>query len=172
MLLSKPKTTLSQETKETLSDLEASIVKKIDRLRAHYELEDEDFTAFQTERVYPYLRIIIKKFLDYVILKKLEDIAAHCEMSFVLGKISSCLANLERKLFKSNNMHGGGSQGLESLEMKVFEGGGVAGGSRGWKGRFFGGEKGKSLRKGLFGRERVGENAGNLQSKIFFISFY
>lgn len=149
-----PRQKSDPQAKATIAELEASIVKKIDRLKVHCDLEEKDFRRFQTQRIYPYLRVVIKKFLDYAILKKLEDIAALCELDVVLGKISSCLANLEMKLFKSNNMHPGRggttrAPGQARKWEEQFRGSGEGGVSQTREKRF-----NLSLKKNLFGRDR------------------
>lgn len=164
-----PRQNSDPKTKTTLSQLEASIVKKIDRLKVHCDLEEKDFRRFQTQRIYPYLRVVIKKFLDYAILKKLEDIAALCELDVVLEKISTCLANLEKKLFNSNNMHPGRGGTTR-----------VPGKMRKWEEQFRGSGEGGisgtreqrlnlSLKKNLFGRDRgKSDHKGAMQGIFLF----
>ena len=88
-----------------LVEVESQIVKLIDRVRVSLDLDGRCFQEFERETLYPFLKLLIKKFLSYSILKKLEEIANQCEMVITAQKISSSLNLLEKKLFKNNKLH-------------------------------------------------------------------
>ena len=93
------------KTSITQNSLESDIIKLIDRIKMHCDLEDLLFSDFELKSLYPFLRILLRKFLSYNILKKLEDISLTCEMEFTASKISNYLSNLEKKLFQNNKLH-------------------------------------------------------------------
>jgi hypothetical protein len=86
-------------------ELESQIIKLIDRIRVGLDLQGHSFQKFEKDTLYPFLKLLIKKFLSYCILKKLEEIANQCEMVITAQKISSSLNLLEKKLFKNNKLH-------------------------------------------------------------------
>lgn len=94
-----------EEQKKEFEELETQIIKLIDRIRVGLDLEGLSFQEFEKHTLYPFLKLLIKKFLSYCILKKLEEIANQCEMVITAQKISSSLNLLEKKLFKNNKLH-------------------------------------------------------------------
>ena len=86
-------------------ELESQIIKLIDRIQITLDIEGKNFQLFERNILYPFLKLLIKKFLSYYILKKLEDIANQCEMRITSDKISGSLKALEKKLFKNNKLY-------------------------------------------------------------------
>ena len=86
-------------------EIETKIVKLIDRIRVTLDFQNKCFQKFEKNILYPFLKLLIKKFLSYFILKKLVDIANQCEMITTSEKISGSLKSLEKKLFKNNKLH-------------------------------------------------------------------
>lgn len=86
-------------------EIESQTVRLIDRIKVSMELKNESFEEFEKNVLYPFLKLLIKKFLSYFILKKLVEIANECSMLVTAEKISSSLNSLEKRLFNNNKLH-------------------------------------------------------------------
>lgn len=87
------------------AEIETQTVRLIDRIKVDMELQNRSFELFEKNVLYPFLKLLIKKFLSYFILKKLEEIANECSMLVTAEKISGSLNSLEKRLFKNNKLH-------------------------------------------------------------------
>lgn len=95
----------SQAEVPGFAELEGRVVKLLDRVQVSLDLAGQSFEAFEREALYPFLKLLAKKFLSYFVLKKLVDIALQCNLATTAEKISGSLRQLEKKLFKNNQLH-------------------------------------------------------------------
>lgn len=102
--------------------VEGLVVKTIDTIKVNLDLEEFSFTSFQEKNIYPFLKMIIKKFPKYGLIKHFLEISETCGMDYISSKIFDSLKLVEKKMFKNNSLFDDKFQSQRKLDDKsVFQ---------------------------------------------------
>lgn len=83
----------SQEIQTLIGNIETNI----DLIKTSFELSDKCFEFVESRMLFPFLKILLKKYFSSNIIKNLQKIVLNCDLSFISNKLERALDALKKK---------------------------------------------------------------------------
>jgi hypothetical protein len=106
---------------DKIESLIKNIEKNIDLIKTSFELSGKCFEVVESRILFPFLKILLKKYFSSNIIKNLQQIVLNCDLSFISNKLEKALNALKKKPVPKLQISSKGRETTNHLKKISFE---------------------------------------------------